>query len=261
MAAEDYIEFDDYWEDSRYDPTESRRTPKTPQWPGLNRDKPKGTVRPGYLGPNHGMSWDRDQEEKLLRDFKKHYPLSDLAARMGRTEVAIVARLEKLGIDFYTRQPAKSCTPTVSNPQPVKEASMNKMHLLALLQTGYTTVHVCFDEKCKGQTYIYKVPTKMAVVAGDMLVVPARDTFNLAWVKSVDKAPKIDVKAPFEYKWVVQKVDKAGYTDQTEREAQALDQLEDAQRAEAQRKAMELLLGPGANSEAFLALINAEAAQ
>lgn len=222
--------------------------------------EPKGTARPGYLGPHQGAPWDEDQERKLVRDFIHGYSLPDLAARMGRNLGGITARLEKLGIDPYDRSKTKSVAPP-RTPQPVKEPTMtvNKMHLVALLQTGYTTVHVTFDSACRSQAYVYKAPTKMGVAVGDMLVVPARDAFQVGWVKSVDKSPKIDVKAPFEYKWVVQKVDTTQYTDQTQREAQALEQLEDAQRAEAQRKAMEMLLGGGAASAEFLKLLNGEA--
>ena len=133
---------------------------------------------------------------------------------------------------------------------------MNKRLLLTLLQEGYTTAQVCFDSRCLGQTYTYKVPNSMGVAAGDMLVVPARDAFQVVWVKSVDERPKIDVGAPFDLKWVVQKVDTRAFTDQMEREALALEQLEERQRDEACRKATEQLLGPGADVKAFLELVN-----
>lgn len=243
MAAEDYFDLDACGEEERDD------GPRV--WP-RKAFKPQQTQPlPAVLSPREGHDWDKQQERKLLRDFEAGYTLKDLAHRMGRTTLGITYRLEKLGIDPY-----RSGIRPVA--QPVKEQIMNKMHLLALLQTGYTTVQVCFDDNGKGQTYTYKAPTKMDIAVGDMLVVPARDTFSLGWVKAVDKLPKIDVKAPFEYRWVVQKVDTSAFTDQTEREAQALEQLEDAQRAEAQRKAMELLLGPTVDSSAFLALINAQ---
>jgi hypothetical protein len=133
---------------------------------------------------------------------------------------------------------------------------MHKMHLIALLQTGYTTVNVTFAADNSGQSYTYKAPTKMGVAVGDMPVVPARKAFAIVWVKSVDASPKINVEAPFEYKWVVQKVDMTAYVDQTERERQAAEAIEEAQRLKAQREALQALLGSAIAEPALLALIN-----
>jgi len=86
-------------------------------------------------------------------------------------------------------------------------------------------------------------------------VVPARNEFKLVTVAEVHKTPQIDVKQPLALKWVVQRVDFTAYNDQTDREAEAIEKLQNAERAEAQRKAIETLLGSVENRDEILKLI------
>lgn len=49
-------------------------------------------------------------------------------------------------------------------------------------------------------------------------------------VVGTDKAPRIDLDADFTYKWIVQKVELKAYEEQLEREAKAMDALQEVER-------------------------------
>ncbi len=98
---------------------------------------------------------------------------------------------------------------------------MKSRHLLALLQTGFTTIQVEFvegevklntEQRYIKKQYTYKARLDDNLVVDDYAVVmsPTRG-LALVQVKQVDKVPKIDVDAPWTYKWIVQKVDLASY--------------------------------------------------
>jgi hypothetical protein len=203
--------------------------------------------------PNHGLAWSHEAEQELLDRYFKHYPLTDLASHFGRTLTGITSRLEKLGIDLSDANRNKPAKLNIEEPM-----MKDFQHLFALLQTGYTTVAVVFDgDQAAFRTYTYKVPKGLAdtLVKGDLLVVPARNEFKLVKVHEVHAEPEIDVTKPLALKWIVQKVDMTAYLDQTEREAQAVLKVQKAERAQAQQKALETLLGSVEDREALLQLI------
>ena len=242
MSAEDYIGFDACMEEAT---------------DGYGR-RQVGYFNPLPSAPNNGRAWHTDDEEELERLWDRGYGLDACAKKFGRTKVAIIARLEKLGLDVNQNNaslPAKKTT--------TKEPMMqNFQHLLALLQKNYTTVAVRFRDNGTGNTqgadtYTYKVPLSLEVAKGDLLVVPARKFFSVVEVVEVHDTPQIDVKKPLALRWIVQKVDTAAYDDQTAREEQAIKQVEVAERRRAQEEALQTLLGSAEDREAFLALINA----
>jgi len=129
---------------------------------------------------------------------------------------------------------------------------MKTKHLHSLLDTTYTTIGVVFgttdlakvgtakadrhrpsddlgtpwaDEGSRDYTYkglrayTYKAPREAGVQVGDH-VVTYSDSRGLAIgrVVRVDDAPDIDIDASFEYKWIVQRIDREGYQDRVERE-------------------------------------------
>lgn len=252
MAAEDYTDFGDYGEDS-HDP--HLRTQRSPS--NMYKAIP-------HL-PFHGEPWTGAQEERLESLWRKRHSLDSMSQYMGRTKIAIVARLEKLGLDpEYANESVRPTTNiTITNNLTKKEPMMqNFQHLLALLQKNYTTVAVKFDTQPGSEhakQYTYKVPLSMAdgLDKGDLLVVPARNFFTVVSVVEVHDSPQIDVKNPLALKWAVQKVDRTAYDDQTAREEQAIKQVEVAERRRAQEEALQTLLGTAEDREAFLALINA----
>lgn len=127
---------------------------------------------------------------------------------------------------------------------------MKQKHLFSLLDTSFTTVRVVFKNndrdveaddgsysvqtdrfqrpvlnsvklsKGRGQrSYIYKAPKDMGVELDDVVIVgtPSNGLVT-ALVVQVDEVAQIDVDADFEYKWVVQKVDRTDYDARVERE-------------------------------------------
>jgi hypothetical protein len=104
---------------------------------------------------------------------------------------------------------------------------MKQRHLLALIQNGYTTVQVRFDNTPK--TYTYKARGHIEV--GDCVIVDTpRNGLTLAHVVGVDKLPRIDIDADFTYKWIVQRVDRTEYDRTMEQEKAFMDTLQEIER-------------------------------
>jgi hypothetical protein len=263
LAAEDYFDFDASFleeDDTTHWPNRSQRTTKS-------SDEPY-EVRPGYLCNRILKPWTPMEEEKLLREYRNHKPMKDLAQRMGRTMTGVQARLEKLGIDLTKDREAelrrigcKTRAVATNSSKPTQQDRMMSdfLHLIALCQTGYTTVNVNFRDnqnRTDAQPYTYKAPVSMGLAKDDLVVVPAGQTFKIAYVAEVHDEPQIDVAKPLALKWIAQKVDLTAYTEQTQREAEAITKLQVAERRAAQQKALEVLMGSVANKEEFLALLN-----
>lgn len=140
---------------------------------------------------------------------------------------------------------------------------MKQRHMLSLLQTGYTTVHVALQStvatapKAPGRpeprvqpgvpvapwgesprpwdpiaprvpTQVFK--TRVKLVPGDTVVVENNGGLELATVHVVDSHPRIDVDADFDYKWIVQKVDMQTYESLLAEEKQFMDTLQEIER-------------------------------
>lgn len=106
---------------------------------------------------------------------------------------------------------------------------MKHRHLIALLQEGYTTIQVVFNDDVRGRSkpYTYKAPLSAGVEVGDRVVVDSPSNgLVVVEVVGTDKAPRIDLDADFTYKWIVQKVELKAYEEQLEREAKAMDALQ-----------------------------------
>lgn len=100
---------------------------------------------------------------------------------------------------------------------------MKSRHLISLLQTGYTTVEVVFQNDSNrvvpstGRHYVYKTK-KLDIQVDQTVVVRVSGKYALAQVVAVHDVPRIDVDADFDYKWIVQVVDPTEYN--TTREAE-----------------------------------------
>ena len=88
--------------------------------------------------------------------------------------------------------------------------------------SNFTTLSASF-QKTNFAEYTYKVPRSLArqLKKGDLIVVPTRDTFQVAWVTAVHPDPRLDPEAKFEYKWVAQKVDLTAYNELTQEPGKA----------------------------------------
>lgn len=120
---------------------------------------------------------------------------------------------------------------------------MKHKHLLALLQEGYTTIEVTFKDTDRREVregrpwdedpyraqqhaqprapkrYTYKAKLADKVEVGDSVVVDSTSNGMVVMdVVAVHATPKIDLDAPFTYKWIVQKVDAEGYKRTLEQE-------------------------------------------
>lgn len=124
-------------------------------------------------------------------------------------------------------------------PQPPKEKSVNYMMMITLLQVGYTTIEVEFDERYHRyaeppeKTYTYKTRDKCQ--PGDKFVVLVSEKLCIVTVTAVHDSPRIDPAAPFVYKWTVQKVDRSAYDDHVAKEKEAAEIMARGERLKAQQ--------------------------
>jgi len=70
-----------------------------------------------------GLSWTKEEEEKLKTYFDRGYSYSDIATLLGRTEIAIKMRLSLLGIIDYTYEPDKEATAESTSELSVKNTA------------------------------------------------------------------------------------------------------------------------------------------
>ena len=133
--------------------------------------------------------------------------------------------------------------------------NINHNHILSLLQTGFTTIAVTFDFEADASTdpvlrarnrnnrvqeYTYKALESDNIQVGDFVVVDSPSNgFTIVQVVRVDAKPRIELNAPFSYKWIVQKVDRTRYEELLKQEQQFNDALVEVERVKQREAVME----------------------
>lgn len=209
--------------------------------------------------PNAGRGWTERDEDLLKRGLQHGHSLNHCAKILGRTTGAVMARIELNNWGFMAKHISFNTENSVAVLPKPKEKFMNFNHLITLLQKGYTTVQVSFNEGKHvdgDQQYIYKISEKLVPAVDDRVVVPvASGGFKVATIRVVDPEPQIDIKAPYALKWVASKVDMGPYNEQIAKEEQAVQMLQQGERKKAQEEAMEALLASVPNRAELLALL------
>lgn len=131
---------------------------------------------------------------------------------------------------------------------------MKNNHIIALLQTDYTTVQVVFpDGLSQKKLYTYKVPTAWNVQVEDTLVVDTpRNGLCLVSVVAVHTEANINTDVEWTYKWAVSRVDLAEYQDRLQREETANKLLLEIARIKAREqvvKDLEMFIGDDAGAK------------
>lgn len=112
-----------------------------------------------------------------------------------------------------------------------KVIKMTKQEVLILSiaeQIGFVLVSVCFAGN--NNFYTYKALSSENILAGDSVVVlTPKDDYKVATVNEVKTSDFIDLSVPFDYKWIIQKVDTTSYKAIKEREAKLRSVLAGAQ--------------------------------
>lgn len=126
-------------------------------------------------------------------------------------------------------------------------------HLLSLLQDGFTTINISFEvqgdyddaqqrasnRNTKRKTYTYKAPITDNLNAGDLVVVESpQKGLVIVMVDSVDEEARIDLDAPFPYKWIVQKIDRTRYDAYAAQEENFRSALVEVERTKQREKVM-----------------------
>lgn len=93
---------------------------------------------------------------------------------------------------------------------------MKQRHLISLLQNDYVTVKVVFQRPdyapITGSTnkrYTYKA--RLPIAKDDIAVVEVSSRLAIVKVVEVNDVPQIDVDADYDYKWLVQRIDRTAY--------------------------------------------------
>lgn len=81
-----------------------------------------------------GKAWTQEEEERITHYFERGISTADIAERIGRTEVAIKARLAKLGLIEYTYGQDESAV-TSSNAVPVSPDEFQ-------IENGFTKAYI-----------------------------------------------------------------------------------------------------------------------
>jgi len=85
-----------------------------------------------------GKPWTQEEEERITHYFERGISTADIAERIGRTEVAIKARLAKLGLIEYTYGQDESAV-TSSNAVPVSPDEFQ-------IENGFTKAYILNKE-------------------------------------------------------------------------------------------------------------------
>lgn len=93
---------------------------------------------------------------------------------------------------------------------------MKQRHLISLLQNDYVTVQVVFQRPdnapinpSTNRHYTYKA--RMPIAVGDIAVVEVREKLALVKIVVVNDVPQINVDADYDYKWLIQRIDRTTY--------------------------------------------------
>lgn len=133
------------------------------------------------------------------------------------------------------------------------KAEMNVMsptEMQRMLGASFPFIDAAMPAKC----YIYKVSKELAaqLTKGDRVIIPGSDdNFIVGKVWQVHPESQIDYDAPYEYKWVVQKVDTEGYYNHMRNEANfrvALAEAEKAKQRDAIRASVLAAHDPGSEA-------------
>ena len=101
-----------------------------------------------------GKTWTQEEEERITHYFERGISTADIAERVGRTEVAIKARLAKLGLIEYTYGQEES-NDTTSNAVPINPDDFQ-------IENGVTKAYILNREGEK----VYSTDGKMKIIGG-----------------------------------------------------------------------------------------------
>jgi hypothetical protein len=299
MAAEDYIgdgypneQDDDY--NVRLRARYAAATTSVKRWQPLDA----GSRDPQY---RRGAYWEPGELSYMLKCMRVGMSIESIAAYHERSVGAIQAKATEYAksrpmtagptpswlLPYLTdedrmyreraRQAAlvqskSKAVTTMSGSDKIKEKYVNMNHLVTLLQKGYTTCEVVFNNPNSARhadqpKYVYKVAESLGVQPGDRVVVEVegrpncdepRISMKVVWAVGVHDEPQIDVSAPYIYKWVVDKVRVDAYNDQLKREVEAVALIKAGERKKAQADAMDALLATVPNRDELLKLLGVQ---
>jgi len=137
---------------------------------------------------------------------------------------------------------------------------MKTRHIISLLQDNYTTVKVEFNTNA-ALTYTYKVLKSDNYKVGDTAIVETAAVppkLKIVHIIEVHDVPMIDTDANFDYKWLVQKIDRTQYDTIVENEGKFLLAMQEVERTKKKAEIKDHFIGLlGDDTEATKLLENA----
>lgn len=115
---------------------------------------------------------------------------------------------------------------------------MNATYVLAAIDDKISSIRVRIGGP-SGKLYTYI--TRDTFESGDTVVVPIKDGFGLATVEDFHAQARLDQNPGYEYKWVVQKVDLAGWEKLNDLTEQVTLKIKDMQRQKARQAVIQQL--------------------
>lgn len=122
-------------------------------------------------------------------------------------------------------------------------ATMRQNHILSLLQTDYATVLVSYKlDSTQGDGALYTFKTRTFLMPGDLVVVPnIEQGFKIVRVVEYQEEPVIDLDAPYDYRWIVQRINIESYIAVVANEKEAIRKLCRVEAVTQRNKAIENL--------------------
>ena len=138
---------------------------------------------------------------------------------------------------------------------------MNINAIIAAMQSqfGMTTVRVCYQ--AGGKEYTFKALKSQGLTTGDSVVVPGENGMKVCTVTGVDRNPSAKLyDTSIDWKWVVQKVDLAGYLDTVQKEVTLIEEVSNLVLEDTRRRALETFMSSltPATQEQFTKLLTGD---
>lgn len=241
---------------------------------------PQLSVPPRYHRQH--MSWTAQEQQVIVNSYREGLTISTTSMMLSRPIAEVRRKFKEMRIlqpvwfngseqwanaSWNRPDTERQLMEVYGGIRPVQgstqlgEKYVNMNHLITLMQKGYTTCEVQFYKDSHGvdtspTIYTYKISDKIKDLGCDRCIVETdKGGYKLGWIAKIHDKPKIDVAAPYAYKWVVDVVREQDYIEQCAKEREAMAMIADGQRAKAQEEAMATLLQHVPDREALLKLL------
>lgn len=208
----------------------------------------------GDYPPNYLKPWTRAEEEALAQGWEADHDVQTLADALGRTPGGIVGRLQKIFGYAYDDMPPRwdgrprNIRGCPNDDEPERNSGMER-NIAAMMHEDALTVRVKFQQRQAPEGYKqpaqkdYTYITTQVLAPGDLVVVYAAGTLQVAEVTAMDTVLDIEPNAGKEYEWIVQKLDTKPYELQQHKNEKLKSLVKEHYKLNARAQMRDLILG------------------